>query len=98
MLVTDNEEWARKAKYLTTQAKDDPIEYVHGEVGYNYRLTNLLAAVGCAQMEQLAAVCRRQAEDCRTLYRATQGLAGYHADEECTMGCQYVLDVYHPRR
>ena len=55
MLVTDNEEWAQKAKYLTTQAKDDPIEYVHGEVGYNYRLTNLLAAVGCAQMEQLAA-------------------------------------------
>ena len=55
MLVTDNEEWATKAKYLTTQAKDDPIEYVHGEVGYNYRLTNLLAAVGCAQMEQLDA-------------------------------------------
>jgi perosamine synthetase len=53
MLVTDNEEWAQRAKYLTTQAKDDPIEYVHGEVGYNYRLVNLLAAVGCAQMEQL---------------------------------------------
>jgi perosamine synthetase len=54
MLVTGNEEWARRAKYLTTQAKNDPIEYVHGEVGYNYRLTNLLAAIGCAQMEQLA--------------------------------------------
>jgi perosamine synthetase len=53
MLVTDNEDWARRARYLTTQAKDDPLEYVHGEVGYNYRLTNLLAAVGCAQMEQL---------------------------------------------
>ncbi len=53
MIVTNNEEWARKAKYLTTQAKDDPIEYVHGQIGYNYRLTNLLAAVGCAQMEQL---------------------------------------------
>lgn len=53
MIVTDNEEWARKAKYLTTQAKDDSVEYVHGELGYNYRLTNLLAAVGCAQMEQL---------------------------------------------
>lgn len=53
MLVTNNEQWASKAKYLTTQAKDDPIEYVHGQVGYNYRLTNLLAAVGCAQMEQL---------------------------------------------
>jgi perosamine synthetase len=54
MIVTNNEEWAQKAKYLTTQAKDDAVEYVHGEVGYNYRLTNLLAAVGCAQMEQLA--------------------------------------------
>lgn len=53
MMVTDNDEWAQKARYLTTQAKDDPIEYVHGEVGYNYRLPNLLAAVGCAQMEQL---------------------------------------------
>jgi perosamine synthetase len=54
MLVTNNQQWAHKAKYLTTQAKDDPIEYIHGEVGYNYRLTNLLAAVGCAQMEQLS--------------------------------------------
>jgi perosamine synthetase len=55
MLVTNNQERAHKARYLTTQAKDDPIEYIHGEVGYNYRLTNILAAVGCAQMEQLPA-------------------------------------------
>jgi perosamine synthetase len=55
ILVTNNDEWARRAKYLTTQAKDDPIEYLHREVGYNYRLSNLLAAVGCAQMEQLPA-------------------------------------------
>ena len=53
MLVTNNAEWAARARYLTTQAKDDPIEYVHNAVGYNYRLTNLLAAMGCAQMEQL---------------------------------------------
>ena len=53
MIVTDNEAWARKAKYLTTQAKDDPVEYVHNEIGYNYRLTNIQAAMGCAQMEQL---------------------------------------------
>jgi perosamine synthetase len=53
MLVTDSAEWASRARYLTTQAKDDPIEYVHNAVGYNYRLTNLLAAMGCAQMEQL---------------------------------------------
>jgi perosamine synthetase len=53
MLVTNDANWAARARYLTTQAKDDPIEYVHNEVGYNYRLTNLLAAMGCAQMEQL---------------------------------------------
>jgi perosamine synthetase len=53
MIVTDNREWAARARYLTTQAKDDPIEFIHGEIGYNYRLTNMQAALGCAQMEQL---------------------------------------------
>ena len=53
MLVTDNEDWARHARYLTTQAKDDPVEYIHSEIGYNYRLSNLQAAMGCAQMETL---------------------------------------------
>jgi dTDP-4-amino-4,6-dideoxygalactose transaminase len=53
MIVTDNESWACRAKYLTTQAKDDPVEYVHNEIGYNYRLTNMQAAMGVAQMEQL---------------------------------------------
>jgi len=53
MIVTDNEAWARKAQYLTTQAKDNPVEYIHHEIGYNYRLTNLQAAMGCAQMENL---------------------------------------------
>lgn len=55
MLVTDDEALAAKAKYLTTQAKDDAIEYVHHEVGYNYRLTNLQAAMGVAQFERLPA-------------------------------------------
>ena len=53
MIVTANAAWARKAKYLTTQAKDDPVEYIHKEIGYNYRLTNIQAAMGCAQLEQL---------------------------------------------
>ena len=53
MIVTENEAWARRAKYLTTQAKDDAVEYVHHEIGYNYRLTNIQAAMGCAQMELL---------------------------------------------
>jgi len=53
MIVTDKTTWAEKARYLTTQAKDDPLEYVHNEIGFNYRLTNLQAATGCAQMERL---------------------------------------------
>jgi perosamine synthetase len=54
MIVTDNPDWAKRARYLTTQAKDDPVEYVHNEIGYNYRLTNIQAAIGCAQLENIA--------------------------------------------
>lgn len=52
MVVTNRREWADRARYLTTQAKDDPLEYIHNEIGYNYRLTNIQAAMGCAQLEQ----------------------------------------------
>ena len=50
MFLTAREDWAKRARYLTTQAKDDEIEFVHGAVGFNYRLTNIQAAVGCAQL------------------------------------------------
>ncbi len=54
MLVTDDEELAKKAKHITTTAKiPHPYEYIHDEIGYNYRLTNLAAALGVAQMENL---------------------------------------------
>lgn len=54
MLVTNDAGTADQARYLSTQAKDDPIEFVHGRVGFNYRLTNVQAAIGCAQLERLA--------------------------------------------
>jgi perosamine synthetase len=53
MVVTNREEIGARTRYLTTQAKDDPIEFVHGAVGFNYRLTNVQAALGCAQMERI---------------------------------------------
>lgn len=54
MLITDDESVARRAKHITTTAKiPHPFEFVHDEVGYNYRLPNLNAALGCAQMERL---------------------------------------------
>lgn len=52
VIVTDNEELAKKAKHLTTQAKTSQMEYMHDEIGYNYRLVNVLAAIGVAQMEE----------------------------------------------
>ena len=53
-IVTDDEKLAKRAKYLTTTAKvPHPYEYVHDEVGYNYRMPNLNAALLVAQLEQL---------------------------------------------
>ena len=53
MIVSRNMEHLREAKHLTTQAKADEANFIHDEVGYNYRLTNLQAALGIAQLEQL---------------------------------------------
>lgn len=53
MLVTDDSTWAARARHLSTQAKHDPLEYVHDEIGFNYRLTNVQAAMGVAQLERL---------------------------------------------
>lgn len=47
-------------RYLSTQAKDDPHYYIHDEIGYNYRMTNLQAALGVAQMEELEEFIERK--------------------------------------
>ena len=62
MILTNDEVLAKKAKHLTTQAKAKPDEYFHDEIGYNFRLVNVLAAMGVAQMEQLTTFLKRKAE------------------------------------
>lgn len=52
-LTANDVKMVEKAKYLSTQAKDDEVYFVHNEIGYNYRMTNLQAAIGVAQLEQL---------------------------------------------
>ena len=54
MIITDDAELAERAKHITTTAKvPHPYEFVHDEIGYNYRMPNLNAALGCAQVERL---------------------------------------------
>ena len=53
MLTARDQSMVRKAKYLSTQSKDDELYYIHNAIGYNYRMTNLQAALGVAQLEQL---------------------------------------------
>jgi len=60
MILCDDEELAKKAKHLTTQSKASSTEYYHDEIGYNYRLVNILAAMGVAQMEQLDGFLKRK--------------------------------------
>jgi len=62
MIVTDDEALAQRAKHLSTQAKPDPKEYFHDAIGYNYRLVNILAAIGVAQIEQLPLILARKRE------------------------------------
>jgi len=52
MIVSQSIEYVQRAKHLSTTAKRDSLSYFHDEVGYNYRLVNVLAAIGVAQLEQ----------------------------------------------
>jgi len=68
VIVTDDEALAKHAKHLTTTAKASPDEYYHDEVGYNYRLVNVLAAIGVGQMELLPSFIKRKRE-CVAFYK-----------------------------
>ena len=63
MIVTNDETLAKRAKHLTTTSKiAHPYEFIHDEVGYNYRLPNINAALGCAQMENLDTILDNKQE------------------------------------
>ena len=62
MILTNDKKIANRAKHITTTAKTDPLDYFHDEVGYNYRLVNVLAAIGVAQMENFESILKRKKE------------------------------------
>ena len=59
-ITANDPETVDHLRYLSTQAKNDPHYYIHDEIGYNYRMTNLQAALGVAQMEELQEFIRRK--------------------------------------
>ena len=73
-LVTHDRALAERARFLATQAKDDAPHYQHSEVGYNYRLSNLLAGIGRGQMELLADRVKRRREIFRWYQEHLAGL------------------------
>ena len=72
MLVTDDDQVCAQVRYLATQARDPVPHYEHRAVGYNYRLSNLLAAVGRGQVQRLGELIAARRETARS-YRAALG-------------------------
>jgi len=63
MLVTDDEKLAKQVRFLATQARDPAPHYEHSQVGFNYRLSNVLAAIGRGQLRHLAEKVTRRREN-----------------------------------
>ncbi|MFI3240490.1 MAG: DegT/DnrJ/EryC1/StrS family aminotransferase [Bacteroidales bacterium] len=68
-LICHNTEMADKTIFLSTQARDNAPHYQHSEVGYNYRMSNIAACIGCAQLEELDERVERRRE-INAIYRA----------------------------
>lgn len=81
MIVTNNTQYAEKAKYLTTQAKDDPVRYIHNEIGYNFRLTNVQAAMGVAQLEKLSEYIEVKKRNYQIYKKEIDKIPGLHLAE-----------------
>jgi pyridoxal phosphate-dependent aminotransferase EpsN len=86
MLVSDNPEYVRRAKFLSTQARDPAPHYQHSHIGYNYRLSNLLAAVGRGQLARLAQKIARRKEIKSFYKNALGGMQGIEFMPDASYG------------
>lgn len=77
MMVSDREEFLKEARHLTTQAKTDELYYIHDKIGYNYRMTNLQAALGLGQMEQLEKFIETKSQNYALYQSLIDGMEGY---------------------
>jgi perosamine synthetase len=102
VIVTDNEDLAKKAKHITNTAKASADEYYHDEVGYNYRLVNILAAVGVAQMELLPSFIKRKKEAVAFYKKELTGVADIRFQKESadveTNGWLFTIQTKHQQK
>jgi len=86
MLVTPDAELAKQARYLATQARDPAPHDQHSTIGYNYRLSNVCAAIGRGQLSQLAKKVARRREHFDAYARAFKNLSGVVMQPEAPWG------------
>ena len=86
-VVSNHPDWAEHAKHLSTQAKADMLQFLHDEVGYNYRMTNVQACLGLAQLERLEGFIAHKKELYNHYVAALDGVKGLRIlpfrEEEC---------------
>jgi len=76
MLLTDRSEFVLKAKKLSTQSREEALHYEHAQVGYNYRLSNILAALGRAQLKSLDQYVEKRREIFNYYYNNLNNIEG----------------------
>lgn len=75
-LLSDDDEIVKKARFLSTQARDNAPHYQHSSVGYNYRMSNVCAAIGQGQMEVLPDRVKHRRNNYRQYYHSLAGMPG----------------------
>ena len=94
-ILTNDENLARNAKHITTTAKvPHQWEYVHDQIGYNYRLPNINAALGCAQLERLPVYLKHKRELAHRYQKSFEEVGGVHFySESKNANSNYWLNV-----
>ncbi len=99
MLLTDDEALADRVRYLSTQARQPAVHYEHTEIGYNYRLSNVLAALGLAQLERLDEMIGRRRglrEHYARLFAAVPGVRVFQREGDEADNCWLTAVLVEP--
>jgi dTDP-4-amino-4,6-dideoxygalactose transaminase len=86
MLVTDDAEFAKQARFLATQARDAAPHYQHSTIGYNYRLSNISASIGLGQLTRLSGKVSRRRGHFKAYAEAFKDLPGVAMQPEASWG------------